>query len=478
MVLITLLGIALAGEGEPDGPAETLRGIVMRGSESGERPEVWVDLFGRRMRGEFVGADENGITARVIGNEMRIPWENFSPARLASLAAKLAKSGSEHLSVARYLAQKSLPEKAREACDRAVAADAALAKEAKKFLASLQKDEAKKGPDLSKILAVYAPEKRTVERRLGTNHEGRVLPPMSKITKPVMFNTPEADRILAAMQVFPKDNPWNKDITKNPVHPNSDNIIASLGADKRFQYNSDMCFIIVPPDQPRIKVEFTPYPGESDRKPYPIPDNAPIEGWPMHGGELERLQRAGSGDRHVIVVDPVNGKLYELFRGFRTDAGWKGYGCIFDLNSNKLRRRGWTSSDAAGLPIFPSIVRFDECERGMVEHAMRFTCVKTRREYLYPATHYASSSKNPDFPAMGQRFRLKADVDVSSFPKHARAIALGLKKYGMFMADNGGDWRMSTAPDRRIKGLRSLTRLKGSDFEVVVTYDRSGKPQH
>jgi hypothetical protein len=217
-------------------------------------------------------------------------------------------------------------------------------------------------------------------------------------------------------------------------------------------------------------VKLTQYPGESDKGPFPVPDNAPIEGWPMEGGTLENIQRNGRGDRHLIAVDPWNGMLCEFWQARRTDAGWEASNAaVFDLKSNTLRPKGWTSSDAAGLPIFPSIVRFDECERGMVEHAMRFTVRRSRKSFLYPATHQAGHTADPAAPAMGQRFRLKASVDVSGFPKHAQAVALGLKKYGMFVADNGMSWLISIAPDARLKGLESLRKLKGSDFEVVQT---------
>jgi hypothetical protein len=151
-------------------------------------------------------------------------------------------------------------------------------------------------------------------------------------------------------------------------------------------------------------------------------------------------------------------------------AGWEcSSEATFDLKTNHLRPRGWTSSDAAGLPIFPSLPRFDEVERGAVEHALRFTVQRSRREFIYPARHHAATSDSPVAPAMGQRFRLKASVDLSGFPKHALAIAQALKKYGMIVADNGGDWHISTPPDRRMTGLDALRKLKGSDFEVILT---------
>ena len=313
----------------------------------------------------------------------------------------------------------------------------------------------------------------------------RQRPPMPKITKPAMFDTPEADAILAALQVFPPDNPWNQDISALPVAADSKLLVDSIGADKSLGYNLDMGFIIVPSDQTLVRVKLLDYPEESDSGPYPVPDNAPIENWPLQRNEdagalpkpgqtLEDLQRNGTGDRHVLVVDPVNGKLYEFWQARKTDHGWQASNeATFDLERGALRPERWTSSDAAGLPIFPAVVRYDECERGMVEHAMRFTVRKTRRAYVLPATHWASPSHDRSRPRMGERFRLRKSFDVSGFPPHAQAVLKGLKTYGMFVADNGSDWLMSIAPDRRLKGLESLSRVKGSDFEVVDTGARS-----
>jgi hypothetical protein len=310
-------------------------------------------------------------------------------------------------------------------------------------------------------------------------------PPMPRITHPVLFDTAEADAILSALQVFPPGNPWNQDISKLPVHKDSARIIASIGADKSLGYNLDMGFVIVPPDQKRIPVKITEYPAESDPGPFPLPDNAPIENWPLQRNEdvkalpkagqtLEDLQRHGTGDRHVILVDPMNGLLHEFWQARLTDAGWEAStAATFNLRSGALRPERWTSADAAGLPIFPAVVRYDECERGIVEHAMRFTVRKTRRAYVLPATHWASPHHGSELPRMGERFRLRQDFDVSGFPKHAQAVLKGLKTYGMFMADNGSDWLMSIAPDRRLNGLETLTRVKGSDFEVVETGARS-----
>jgi hypothetical protein len=308
---------------------------------------------------------------------------------------------------------------------------------------------------------------------------GAERPKMPEVTRPVMFNTPEADKILAALQVFPPDNAWNEDISKLPVHPNSEKMIASVGADKSLAYNLDMSFILVPPDQRKVPVKLLTYPDESDPGPYPVPDDAPIENWPLEGRKLPDAQRAReNGDRHVLVVDPINRMLYEFWQGRKTGDGWQA-SCeaTFDLKTNALRPVGWTSSDAAGLPIFPAVIRFDECERGLVEHAMRFTVRRSRRSYVYPATHFASRADDESLPRMGERFRLRPDFDVAGFSPHVQAILKGLKKYGMFVADNGGDWRISVAPDSRIKGLDALRKLKGSDFQVVSTTGPNDGPR-
>jgi hypothetical protein len=296
----------------------------------------------------------------------------------------------------------------------------------------------------------------------------------------VMFDTCEADRLLSTMQIFPPDNAWHEDISDRPVHPMSKAIVAGIGADAPLAYNLDMNFVIVAPDQPRMNVTVTRYPEESDPGPFPIPANAPIEHWPLidnadtaalpgSGVTLRQFQREGTGDRHLIVVDPGNGRLHEFWQARLTDAGWQAsQASTFDLTSNRLRPERWTSADAAGLPIFPAVVRYDEVARGRVDHALRVTVKRTRRAYVYPAVHFASRLEGPTLPRMGERLRLRADFDVSGFPPHARAILEALKRHGMLVADNGGNWRLSIAPDRRIEGLESLARVKGSDFEVIV----------
>ena len=198
---------------------------------------------------------------------------------------------------------------------------------------------------------------------------------------------------------------------------------------------------------------------------------------PKAGMTLEEFQRTGTGDRHLIVVDPVNHRLHEFWQARRDRCGWEAsQASTFDLASNALRPERWTSSDAAGLPVFPAVVRYDEVARGVVSHAMRVTVRRTRRDFVYPARHFASAQTDPSLPRMGERLRLRKDFDTSQFPPHARAILEGLKRYGMFVADNGGDWLMSIAPDRRLQGLETLARVKGSDFEVIVPTGLDERP--
>jgi hypothetical protein len=274
---------------------------------------------------------------------------------------------------------------------------------------------------------------------------------------------------LGGKRLFPDDNPWNQDISGEPVDANSDNLIASIGKNKSIHPDFGTVFqdapngipyVVVDGKQAKVPVTFR-YADESDPGPYPVPPDAPIEGGPK-----------SKGDRHILVLDRDNWKLYELFDAHADgEGGWQtGGGAIFDLNSNKLRPAGWTSADAAGLPILPGLVRYDETvELKAIKHALRFTVVKSRRAYVSPATHFASPHKNPNLPPMGMRVRLKADYDISDFPAEAKVILQALKTYGMFVADNGGDWFISGAPDPRWNNdnLHALKKVKGRDFEVV-----------
>jgi hypothetical protein len=214
--------------------------------------------------------------------------------------------------------------------------------------------------------------------------------------------------------------------------------------------------------QHRVRVKFD-YADESDKGPYPIPKNVPIEGG-----------RRSGGDRHAIVVDRSRCKLYELYAAYPVNGGtsWRaGSGAIWSLRSNRLRPAGWTSADAAGLPILPGLARYDEARRGSIDHALRFTVQRTRRSYVYPARHFASALTDPDLPPMGMRFRLKASFDTSRFPRQSRIVLNALKRYGMIVADNGSNWFISGAPSSGWNNddLHQLGAVHGSDFEVVDT---------
>jgi hypothetical protein len=273
---------------------------------------------------------------------------------------------------------------------------------------------------------------------------------------------------LGGRRIFPADDPWNRDISRLPVDPNSATLIRSIGADKPLHPDfgpvyqgvpNGIPYVVVSATQPRVPVRFEAA-DESDPGPYPIPPDASIEGVP-----------AARGDRHILVIDRDAWKLYELFAARPEGRGWRaGSGAIFDLTTGTRRPAGWTSADAAGLPILPGLARYDEVVgRGALRHALRFTCVRTRRAYVAPATHFASRSNDPRLPPMGMRVRLKASFDTAKFPPQARVILDGLKRHGLLLADNGGDWFISGAPDPRWddEQLAALKRVKGHDLEVV-----------
>ena len=275
--------------------------------------------------------------------------------------------------------------------------------------------------------------------------------------------------------VFPASNAWNQRVDKLPVAADSTPLIASIGLDSpvHADFGSGtwdggpigIPFDVVSDATPRTRVSFD-YAGESDRVRYPIPRHVHIEGGPH-----------ATGDRHAVLLDKNACRLYELYDLRHTTRGWTaGSGAVWNLRSNHLRPAGWTSADAAGLPIFPGLARWDEVARGVIDHALRFTAPRTRRAYVYPARHYASSSNDPSLPSMGLRVRLKASVNVASFPPQARVVLRALQRYGMILADNGSPWYVSGAPNRHWSNddLHSLGRLTGADFEVV---DTSSLPQ-
>ena len=275
---------------------------------------------------------------------------------------------------------------------------------------------------------------------------------------------------LQGRRPFPDDNPWNTPVDAAPLDPNSDALIAQIGAGAHFHpdFGADwnggpfgIPYVVVAGSTAAVPVSFY-YADESDPGPYPIPSDAPVEGGANAGG-----------DRHVLVLDRDHWKLYELFDAHPVNGGatWTaGSGAVFDLSSDSMRPAGWTSADAAGLPIFPGLARYDEvAEQGEISHALRFTVAHTRKAYLSPARHWASSSTDAGLPPMGMRVRLKASIDADTFPPQSRVIVRALQRYGMILADNGSNWYVSGAPDARWddNDLNSLKQLKGSDFEVI-----------
>jgi hypothetical protein len=267
-------------------------------------------------------------------------------------------------------------------------------------------------------------------------------------------------------QIFPASNPLNREIAHAPVNPNSANYIASIGAtvhlhaDFGANPNYGIPYTVVGPHQPKVPIHFTAYGEESNPGPYPIPPNAPVEG----AGE--------EGDRHVLVLQEGTCKLYELYSARREGSGWDaGSGAVFNLRSNALRPEGWTSADAAGLPIFPLLVRYPEVQAGQIDHALRVTVPATQRGYIHPATHFASGSSDPDLPPMGLRLRLKASFSLAGFHGQALVVLRALKRYGLIVADNGSPWYITGAPDPhwREEDLDQLKRVSGSEFEAVST---------
>ena len=272
-----------------------------------------------------------------------------------------------------------------------------------------------------------------------------------------------------ACPVFPASSPWNQRVDKLPVTPDSARIVAAIGVDDHMHadFGSGLWeggpigipITVVRGTQPRSRVAFE-YADESDKGPYPIPKNVAIEGG-----------RGSDGDRHALIVDRDRCRLYELFALYPTaGGGWRaGSGAIFDLRSNKLRPAMWTSADAAGLAILPGLARYEEVARGRIDHALRFTVSRTRRAYVWPARHFASSDTDRSLPPMGMRFRLKQSYPIAGFPRQARIVLQALKEYGMILADNGSNWYVSGAPHPRWSNdqLHALHRVPGSAFEVV-----------
>ncbi len=278
---------------------------------------------------------------------------------------------------------------------------------------------------------------------------------------------------------FPADNAWNTNISLAPVDPNSDNLIASIGLSRGLHpdFGSGLYagapigipYVVVSSSQAMVPIDFVAYGDESDPGPYPIPANAPIEGQLADGSSF-------GGDRHVIVINRDANRLYEMDNSFpQSDGSWQAdSGAVFHLDSDNVRptaQPGWTSADAAGLPIFPGLARYDEVAAGTIPHALRFTVQSTREAYVPPANHWASSSTNANLPPMGMRVRLKASYVIpSTFSHDSQVILQALQTYGMIVADNGSDWYISGAPDSRWNNddlVGELGSVDGSNFEVV-----------
>jgi hypothetical protein len=271
---------------------------------------------------------------------------------------------------------------------------------------------------------------------------------------------------LAGCPLFPATNAWNQRVDQLPVASNSAAIVNSIGPAKGMHadFGSGLWegsrigipYDVVTKKTMRVRVTFQ-YDDESDHVGYPIPKGVHIE---------------GGSDHHALLVDRSACRLYELGGLERQGGRWHAWaGATWSLRSNKLRPAGWTSSDAAGLPILPGLARYDEVKAGAIRHALRFTVSKTRRAYVYPARHFASDRTDPNLPPMGLRFRLRASFDTSGFPRQSRIVLEALKRYGMIVADNGADWYVTGAPSPRWSNddLHSLGRVTGSAFEVVDT---------
>lgn len=269
--------------------------------------------------------------------------------------------------------------------------------------------------------------------------------------------------------VFPADNPWNRRVDAAPLRTDSAAMIATIQANGGTRLHPDfgenpeygIPFVVVEPTQPEVPIVYTAYGDESDPGPFPVPLDAPVEG----GG-------AASGDRHVIVLRAGSCELFELYRAFRSGSGWSAdSGARFDLTSNELRPLGWTSADAAGLPILPGLVRYDEVASGAITHAIRVTFSRTQDGYILPATHAASNRSDPTLPPMGLRLRLKASFDLDSLTGQARVIATAMQRYGVIVADNGSNWYFQGAPSPfwDDDDLGQLKAVSGDWFEVVDT---------
>jgi hypothetical protein len=287
----------------------------------------------------------------------------------------------------------------------------------------------------------------------------RSSPPASAASPPTIGGCP----------VFPANNPWNTAISARPVHANSSRIIATINASGGRFLHADfggngeygIPFVTVSRNARPWTIRYTAYGDESDPGPFPVPSNAPVEGG-----------ASSDGDRHVIVVQRGECRLYELYRAFFRNNRWEAdSGATWNLRTNQLRPRGWTSADAAGLPILPGLARCDEVQAGSVDHALRVTFSQTRKGYVSPARHFASSRTSSAYPAMGMRLRLKSSYDISGFHGQSRVLLTAMRRYGLMVADNGSNWYITGAAQScwDDDDLNQLKRVPGSAFEVVDT---------
>jgi len=287
-----------------------------------------------------------------------------------------------------------------------------------------------------------------------------------------------ADQDLGDFKVFPDDNVWKWDISNYQVHPNSAGFLSSMGTTTNLHPDFGTVwdgapigipYLVVTASQPLVPIVYTDYGDESDSGPFPIPLTTAIEGGP-----------SSTGDRHVITVDISRKILCELYYAFPKTSNWDASsGAKFDLTINQDHHLGWTSADAAGLPIFPGLVRYEEVYiKKEVNHAIRITVQNSQNSYIYPARHYASSSSNQNYPPMGLRLRMKAGYDISRFSPPIQIICLAMMKHGLIVADNGSNWYLSGAPDPRWNDdtLGQLKTIPGSAFEVILTVDTQGNP--
>ena len=330
------------------------------------------------------------------------------------------------------------------------------------------------------------------------NHEGRLLGPQVVVSSPLLFNTAAADAVVSSLQIMPRDSAWNEDISGRPVAANSTAMIQNIRQDvananrQRVVVFKEMNYVLVPNLQPLTTINFTGYPSESDdltgSSPqhlgaWPIPSMMPVESWPseqpvgLSNADWQMDIHGSGGDRHAIIVMPGTGFLWETWQAIRTtnSPAWEASnGAKFPLTTNVPRPPGWTSGDAAGLPMFPALVRFDEVQRGTIEHAMRIVVKRSRQAYVYPASHFAGSTTDVNIPAMGQRLRLKSSFVVpSSWSTAEQVIARALKKYGALVADNGNFFSISICPDDRwpATAFDHLSTNAGADFCDITNFE-------